>query len=92
MVDQAELGRALFYGIRRKRNYRKAFPLLLRAAEEGRVHWQYLAGYALANGLGVKRNLKQASNGMNGLAGVVTSARSSIWRSCMSMVAGSNKT
>jgi len=56
----AELGRALFYGIRRKRNYRKAFPLLLQAAKEGYVHWQYLVGYALDHGLGVKRDLRGA--------------------------------
>src|ERR1700676_5454669 len=53
------LGRVLFYGIRRKRDYKRAFPLLLRAASENWVHSQYLAGYALANGLGTRRNIRE---------------------------------
>src|ERR1700694_5550459 len=60
MLTPREFGRALFYGEGKKRNYRKAFPLLLQAAREGHVHWQYLTGYALANGLGTSRNLKAA--------------------------------
>src|SRR6185437_4646101 len=60
MGNLAELGRELFYGIRRRRNYHKAFPLILQAARSGWVHWQYLAGYSLAHGLGVERNLRAA--------------------------------
>jgi uncharacterized protein len=56
----AELGRVLFYGIRRKRSYRKAFPLLLQGATEGLIHSQYLVAYALANGLGTTRNFHAA--------------------------------
>jgi len=56
----AKLGRELFYGTRRKRNYKKAFPFLLQGATEGSIHSQYLAAYALANGLGTKRNFDRA--------------------------------
>jgi TPR repeat protein len=36
--NEMEQGRKYFYGIRTKKNYRKAFPFLLRAARQGYVH------------------------------------------------------
>src|SRR5580704_8330435 len=55
-----EEGRKYFYGIRRKTNYRKAFPLLLAAAQEGYVHAQYLVGYAYRDALGTKKDLAKS--------------------------------
>ena len=52
--DPSELGQNLFYGISEKRNYRKAFPFLLEAANRGDVHTQNLVGYCYDLGLGVK--------------------------------------
>lgn len=58
--EASRVGRALFYGIRRERNYRRAFPLLLQAANAGYEHSQNLVGYCYNEGIGVKRNLKLA--------------------------------
>lgn len=52
--DPSELGQNLFYGISGKRNYRRAFPFLLEAANRGDVHTQNLVGYCYDLGLGVK--------------------------------------
>jgi uncharacterized protein len=57
---EMEQGRKYFYGIRTKKNYRKAYPLLLEAARQGFVHAQYLVGYAYRNGLGTKKALAKA--------------------------------
>jgi uncharacterized protein len=54
--DPSELGQNLFYGISVKRNYRKAFPFLLEAANRGDVHTQNLVGYCYDLGLGVQSN------------------------------------
>src|SRR5271157_384181 len=55
-----EQGRKYFYGIRTKKNYLKAFPLLLQAARDGYVHAQYMVGFAYKDGLGTKKNLAQS--------------------------------
>jgi len=54
--NPSETGQNLFYGISVRRNYRKAFPYLLEAAEVGYVHAQNLVGYCCDLGLGVKSN------------------------------------
>lgn len=58
--EASRIGRELFYGIRRKKNYHRAFPLLLQAANAGYEHSQNLVGYCYSEGLGVKKNLKLA--------------------------------
>ncbi len=58
--DPSEIGQNLFYGISRKRNYRKAFPYLLEAANRGDVHSKNLVGYCYDLGLGVERNKSRA--------------------------------
>ena len=55
-----EQGRKYFYGIRTKKNYRKAFPLLLDAARHGSVHAQFMVGFAYRDGLGTKEKLAQS--------------------------------
>jgi len=54
------VGQRYFYGESGKRNYRKAFPYLLKAALEGDVHPQNLVGYCYDQGLGVERDVQQA--------------------------------
>src|ERR1700761_1003471 len=43
------------------KNYRQAFPLLLKAAREGNYHAQNLVGYCYSNGIGTTRNDKIAT-------------------------------
>ena len=57
---ELEEGRKYFYGIGRKTNYSKAFPLLLAAARRGYVHAQYAVGYSYRDGRGVPKNLAQS--------------------------------
>jgi hypothetical protein len=57
-ADEAfALGQDSFYGSRRRRrNFAKAFPLLMVAARAGIPHAQNLVGYCLDEGKGVKRD------------------------------------
>lgn len=57
---EMEQGRRYFYGIRTRKNYRKAFPLLLLAARRGYVHAQYMVGCAYRDGLGTKKRIAQS--------------------------------
>lgn len=43
--DPSEIGQSYFYGVLRKKNYSKAIPYLLEAAEMGDVHCKNLVGY-----------------------------------------------
>src|SRR4051812_18112105 len=52
-----KIGQDYFYGISRKKSYRKAFPHLLAAAMLGELHCQNLVGYCYKRGLGVERNI-----------------------------------
>jgi|GEM_PF-2484097 len=54
------VGQRYFYGESGKRNYRKAFPYLLKAALAGDIHPQNLVGYCYGQGLGVQRDIGQA--------------------------------
>lgn len=58
--NEMEQGRKYFYGLRIRKNYRKAFPLLLRAARQGYVHAQYMVGCAFRDSLGTTKNLAQS--------------------------------
>ena len=58
--DPSTIGQLYFYGDSVKRNYRKAFPYLLEAAERGDVHCCNLVGYCLNLGLGVEQDHEQA--------------------------------
>jgi TPR repeat protein len=58
--SEMEEGRKYFCGIRTKRNYPKAFPLLLRATRQGYVHAQFMVGCAYRDGLGTKKTLAQS--------------------------------
>lgn len=61
-ADEAfELGQAYFYGLGRRRNYRKAVALLLEAARAGRAHALNLLGFCSLEGLGVSRDHKRAA-------------------------------
>ena len=51
---------ALFDKKWRVKNYRKAFPLLISAAQDGYPHAQNLVGYAFDLGLAPARNAKKA--------------------------------
>ena len=54
--EASRRGRELFYGIQCRKNFRKAFPYLLQAANAGYVHSQNLVGYCYAEGLGVEKD------------------------------------
>ncbi len=54
--SDSEIGQDYFYGSGTGKNYRKAFPYLLRAAEKGDVHCQNLVGFCLSNGLGIDKD------------------------------------
>ena len=51
------IGQRFFYGESCRKNYRKAFPYLLKAARAGDVHPQNLVGYCYDHGLGVRSRL-----------------------------------
>lgn len=59
-AQASRIGRKLFYDIHCKRNYCRAFPYLLQAANAGYVHSQNLVGYCYSKGVGVARDPKQA--------------------------------
>lgn len=59
-ILQWSRGRKYFYGIRAKKNYRKAFPLLLHAARQGFAHAQFLAGIACRDDLGAQKKIAQS--------------------------------
>lgn len=59
--NPSTLGQEFFYGISKRRNYRKAFPYLLDAAALGYVHAQNLVGYCYSLGLGVTKSKKAAA-------------------------------
>lgn len=54
--DPSEIGQQYFYGEGRRKNYKKAFPLLLEAAYLGDAHCQNLAGYCYDLGLGIHKD------------------------------------
>lgn len=58
--EDYERGWEFFSGEGRRKNYRKAYPLLLRAAKEGVRHAQNLVGVCLDNGLGCERDPRKA--------------------------------
>ena len=58
--EAAEIGQQYFYGEKRKKNYKQAFPYLLQAAKAGEPHCQNLVGYCYHLGLGVEKNIKSA--------------------------------
>lgn len=55
-----DLGTDFFYGYSQKKNFKKAFPLLLKAAKAGIPHAQNLVGFCFDRGLGVIKNYKMA--------------------------------
>ena len=63
-TDTAEIGQNLFYGIGVRKNYRKAFPLLLEAAEAGHIHCMNLVGFCYDGGLGVAKDRAMRCHGM----------------------------
>ena len=50
--DPWEIGQDFFYGIGRRKNYRRAFPYLLEAARLNHPHCQNLVGYCFGTGSG----------------------------------------
>lgn len=54
--DPSEIGQQYFYGKGRRKNYKKAFPYLLTAANMGDPHCQNLVGYCFDIGLGVEKD------------------------------------
>ena len=58
--DSFDLGQSYFYGDTKRKNYKKAFPLLLKAAKEGIPHAQNLIGYCFNRGLGIPKTNKKA--------------------------------
>ena len=57
----SDLGQMFYFGLSSKRrNYRKAFPYLLKAAKAGHAHSQNLVGISFNQALGVERNTKKA--------------------------------
>src|SRR5262249_4294913 len=59
-TEPSEIGQDLFYGIGCRKNYRKAFPLLMEAATAGHVHCMNLVGYCYDCGLGVEKDERAA--------------------------------
>jgi TPR repeat protein len=55
-----EQGRKYFYGIRTKKNYWRAFPLFLDAAQHGYVHAQFMVGFAFRDGLRTQEKITQS--------------------------------
>ena len=58
--EAVELGQAYFYGEGRRKNFRKAFSLLLVGAEAGHIHCKNLVGFCYNKGLGVEKSVPQA--------------------------------
>lgn len=54
--NPSRVGQNYFYGISKRKNYRKAFPHLLDAAFLGYDHCQNLVGYCYHLGLGVEKD------------------------------------
>jgi TPR repeat protein len=50
----AEAGQQFYYCLGKRKSYKKAFPLLLDAAQAGHIHSQNLVGYCYDMGLGVE--------------------------------------
>lgn len=59
--DPSEVGQEFFYGISRRKSYRKAFPYLFEAANDGYIHAQNLVGYCYDLGLGVEKDKRLAA-------------------------------
>ena len=58
--EPSERGQDLFYGLGVRKNYRKAFPLLMEAAQSGHVHCMNLVGYSYDSGFGVQKDFAAA--------------------------------
>jgi TPR repeat protein len=58
--DVSEIGQQYFYGDGRRKNFKKAFPFLIAAAEKGDSHCQNLVGYCYDHGLGVEQDSGKA--------------------------------
>lgn len=58
--DASRVGQQLFYGTGKQKNFRKAFPYLLKAAELGDPHCQNIVGLCYTYGRGVAKDLQFA--------------------------------
>ena len=59
--NSSTIGQEFFYGISRRKNYKKAFPYLLDAAINRYIHAQNLVGYCYSHGLGVRKQKRVAA-------------------------------
>src|ERR1700727_2893337 len=59
-AESYELGTTLFWGIGRRKNYRRAFPHLVIAALVGNPYCQNIVGYCYDMGLGVEKSSRSA--------------------------------